>query len=274
MKQYLKLFSAFCAMALSLSACSKATQSVEIPAFKQPKAFDINRVRSKALEETAVSIGAQAGLAYRAKQINVLLSHSTKQLDRVFNFNDLLLENNVLPPVLVEGRRTLKINGEDVIRAADRVYEIQRQPRFVTAAPTWRNYLWMSFKKPQMPDVSLLPRTYWERQLWNDYIQKGWQQGIKQANEIYTSNLARLKRDYNGMILYRELLAQNMVTAPFVAKTNLGVTGGGHSMRLNDRVLRITAKSSLNADSKTWRPVLYDKQSGKRKGRVFGKTTK
>ena len=66
----------------------------------------------------------------------------------------------------------------------------------------------------------------------------------------------RLKRDYTGMVLYRTLLAQNMISSPAVSKADLGVTGDANSLRINDQIMRITADSTLNPDSKLWQPVL------------------
>ena len=58
------------------------------------------------------------------------------------------------------------------------------------------------------------------------------------------------------MILYRELLAEHMVSAPFVAKARLGVTGDASQLRINDEVMRITAQSELQTDPNKWQPVL------------------
>ena len=77
-----------------------------------------------------------------------------------------------------------------------------------------------------------------------------------QADQIFSSNLARLQRDYEGIILYRKLLAQNMLSRPYVSQADLGVTGGGDDMRINDRVLRITAISQLQPNIKQWNPVI------------------
>jgi len=84
----------------------------------------------------------------------------------------------------------------------------------------------------------------------------GWQKGIEQAYSIFRQNLARLKRDYNGMILYRKLLQEKMVSPPFVSRTELGVTGDGNDMHVNYQVLRITALPRLQTDSRHWRAVV------------------
>jgi defect-in-organelle-trafficking protein DotC len=58
------------------------------------------------------------------------------------------------------------------------------------------------------------------------------------------------------MVLYRTLRAQNIVSAPFVSRTELGVTGGGENMNVNDQVLRITALPALEPNSTRWQPAL------------------
>jgi defect-in-organelle-trafficking protein DotC len=165
----------------------------------------------------------------------------------------MLLDNDVLPPVLVEARKTLSLTGDDVIRIADRNYQILHQAKFVTSPPTWRDYLWMDYNAPETPDKSLLPKNNTEQIIWVKYIDEGWEAGLLQATIIFKENISRLKRDYEGMIRYRRLLAQNMVSAPFVATMDLGITGNGSNMTVNDRVLRITAFPTLQADGSQWK---------------------
>lgn len=261
LKNTLKLVIPIIVLAL-LSACAsddKPPQPAVIKAFEaqaDTPASKINSIRRTAIINTATSLGAQAGLAWRSEQINKDLRSNTKRLNGVFNFRGLMLKNNVLPPILVEGRDSLNLASNTTLRLADRVYKIISPPRFVTAPPTWREYLWMQYKTPEKPNSILLPENANERTVWNQYINVGWKEGIKQADQIFAVNLGRLKRDFNGMILYRQLLAQNMVSAPFVAKSDLGVTGNSKMMRINDQVLRITATSKLNTDPSQWKPAL------------------
>lgn len=221
-------------------------------------ASTIGNIRLQAIKETALSFGAQAGLALRAQQINKVLKSNTYQLDRTFNFRELLLNHNVLPPVLVQGDQLLNLATPDSIRVADKTYKIVAQAHFVTAPPNWRQYLFMNYKKPSVPDKTLLPRTPEEQQVWIKYIRQGWKNGLAQAKTIYLANLSRLERDYKGMVLYRELLAKNMVSKPYVATTALGVTSADHNSQLyiNDKVLRITALPHLNPNSNQWRALI------------------
>jgi defect-in-organelle-trafficking protein DotC len=216
---------------------------------------EISQIRMSAIQEAAVTTGAQTALSWESARINNFLEKDERRLAKAFNFQALILNHNVLPPVLSEGRNALNLDNPETIRLADQVYKIESPPRFVTTPPTWREYLWMHYEKPEKPNGSLLPRDDAERKAWNMAVVKGWDEGVKQATQIFAANMGRLKRDYNGMVLYRVLLAQKMVTAPYVAKTELGVTGNAKEMRINDQVLRITATSELVPDSTRWKPV-------------------
>lgn len=216
--------------------------------------FTVTGLRHIALRDAALSLGARGGLAWRAKQVNHRVKKFETKLDRVFNFRALVLDDNVLPPVLIEGRKALEQADPNSLRVADRHYYIQAQAKFVTMPPTWRDYLHLQYSTPEMPDRSLLPRNDAEKEVWDRYVQQGWQAGIAQADTIFLENLGRLRRDYTGMIRYHSLLAQGVVSKPFVAKLNMGITGGGDQLAVNDQLLKITALPSLRANGYDWKP--------------------
>ena len=236
----------------------------------------VNSIRQAALQDTASSVAAQAALAQRSKQINMVLQSQSRSLERIFNFDAMLLNHNVLPPVLVEARDTLNLDDSITIRLADRDYQITYPARFVTASPTWHDYLWMNYEKPEPPNITLLPKNKIEKNLWRQYIQEGWKAGSQQAMDIFSANLSRLQRDFNGMVLYRKLYAQNIVSAPFVSEADLGITGGGDALRVNDRILRITAMSELKPNSTKWNAVLDKKKKSfdVKKDEKYSKTQK
>lgn len=222
----------------------------------QESALQMNYVRMDAVRDTAMSLGARTALAWRGEQINKMLMAQHEHLNAVFNFNGLVLSNDILPPVLLESRNAMTIDNPQNIRVADRTYQIIKQAHFISTPPTWRDYLLMDTKRPEKPDATLLPSTNEEVVAWREGIIKGWQEGLKQAEIIYQENLGRLKRDYQGMVRYRMLLAQNMVSSPQVVHRDLGVTGGGESLAVNDRILTIKALPSLKANSETWKPSI------------------
>jgi defect-in-organelle-trafficking protein DotC len=216
----------------------------------------LSGLRVKSLRDSAMSIGAQGGLAWASDQMNVKMAEDGKYLDSIFNFNAMVLSHGVMPPVLEQGDNSLNLADPNTIRVADRTYKIVQQARFATTPPNWREYLWLTYSKPQLPDKTLLPRSSEEQKIWREGIQRGWQKGIEQSYSIFQQNLARLKRDYRGMILYRKLLQQKMISPPFVARTELGITGNGSDMRVNDQVLRIVELPKLQTNSRGWNAIV------------------
>lgn len=272
---WLSLGFALSAAAFFLSSCSKpqpatiiypinvdTTDENELRELRQyrisksEEAKHVGPIRTEAIKQAGLMVGAQGALAKRGLEIDAILTRDTADLDKVYRFQALMLADNVLPPVLAQGDNPLNLNDPDTIRLADKTYKIVQQARFVTAPPTWREYLWLSYQKPDIPDKSILPKNYEELVIWRRYVSIGWDQGMAQANAIFSANLGRLTRDYEGMALYRKLLDEHMISSPFVAKTKLGVTGDGNKLSINDQIIRLTAKPQLNPDSQSWTPVL------------------
>lgn len=261
-------------LCLSLAACAQHQQNVDIdtanlqqlesvqvkPLESSASRTELSQLRSKSLRDTAMSVGAQGGLAYAAERINVRLNNDRKYLDSIYNFYALVLNHGVIPPVLEVGDNTLNLADPNTIRVADRTYKIIAQARFGTTAPNWREYLLLSYSKPELPDRTLLPRNSAENQAWREGVRIGWDMGVQQASSIFQQNLARLKRDYKGMLLYRKLLEQKMISPPFVARTELGITGDGNDMRINDQVLRIVELPKLQTNSRGWNAVVVKRE--------------
>lgn len=232
-------------------------ESVQVqPITASNSSTGLSGLRIKSLKDSALSIGAQGGLAWASEQMNVKLNEDDKYLDSIFNFNAMVLSHGVMPPVLEQGNNSLNLADPNTIRVADRTYKIVKQAYFATTPPNWREYLWLTYTKPELPDKTLLPKNSDEQKIWRDGIRSGWQKGIEQSYSIFQQNLARLKRDYQGMILYRKLLQEKMISPPFVSRTELGVTGDGSDMRVNDQVLRIVALPKLQTNSRNWQAIV------------------
>lgn len=216
-------------------------------------------IRATAVKEAAQSLGVQSGLYVESQKINAALNAHAGTLDEVFNFNLLLYHQNVLPPVIEQGNASLKIGAQsDTLNINGTTYNIIRQVRFVTAPPTWRDYLWMNYSKPQLPNKVLLPTTDAERAVWKATLAKSYEQGIEQGFTIYKINLARLVRDYNGMVLYKTLLARHMVSPFYVSGKELGVTGNKNHLVIDSRQLHIDNKPQLQIHSHIWKPIVVD----------------
>lgn len=269
MKMKLLLLPILCAAATACANHQQNLSNVDTANLSQLKSVQVNlqpstsstpegssNLRTRSLKDTALSLGAQGALAWSSVQINAWLDKQRKYLDSIFNFNALMLAHGVMPPVLETGDGNLNLADPNTIRVADRSYKIVQQAHFATTPPNWREYLWLNYSRPELPNKTLLPKNDIEQKIWSEGIQTGWEKGIEQAYSIFQQNLARLKRDYNGMLLYRKLLDEKMISAPYVARTELGVTGSGDDMRINDQVLRIVEHPKLQTNSKNWQAVV------------------
>ena len=168
-----------------------------------------------------------------------------------------MLYGQVVPPVIEESILSFNIANNNEIRLADKEIKIIKQARFVTTPPTWRDYIFISYQKPKVPSLAILPHNKDETSVWQSAVTTGWQQGVEQAHQNFETALRYLNRDYIGMSTYYTLLAQNMVSPPITATTNLGVTGDAMSMRIGDQVMRITAPALLKTKfSSKWNPAL------------------
>lgn len=219
---------------------------------QKAQAQDIPFVRAQAIQTAAAAYGAQAGMSARAHQLNEELRSNAGTYDRVFNFSAVMLEPGFLPPVISEGRDAYNQPSATQVRAADRIFKIEYPARLVNVPPRWQDYLFVTETVPVSPDRTVLPKTAAEKALWDEWAAKGWSQGQAMAEETCRSNIGRLRRDFSGMLLYKTLYAQGLVTKPILAKTNLGVTGGEDEMALGDRIYEVTRKASLNPDRSRW----------------------
>jgi defect-in-organelle-trafficking protein DotC len=218
-------------------------------------------LRKDSLRDYALSLGAQIGCVDKTRAFNHMLYELSEELDRIFNFNALLLDNNVLPPVLMQGEKAVNLVDQKTMRIADRTYRIYSPAVFVTVSPNWRTYLIKEegyFKARQVvnPIAELLPHSPEEQLIWEEAIKEGEIYGAHEATTNFLSGLNALYRDFSGMILYHQLLRKGMVTKPYVAHINLGVTGDANTMHIHDQVLSISVTPTLQHDTKKWRSII------------------
>ncbi len=217
-------------------------------------------IRLDALKEAAISFGARGGLAKRTFEIRQEIDSRTRYLDRVFNFAQLLVAAPsgflIEPPIITESMNAMLIDIDGQTAAvSDKIYNIIRNARIVSAPRTWRQYLEREWGEVMPPPDILTPQNNEERQIWATHVRMGWEQGYQQADDIFREDLARLDSDFQGMVRYRMLLAQGMVSPPYALQVDRGVTGGGDEMRVGDRAVQITGIPELMTGADTWKPA-------------------
>lgn len=219
--------------------------------------FDI---RAEAIKEAAISYGARAGLAWRTREIRKELETRARYLDKVYNFKTLLIPAPsgllIEPPIITESINAMLIEGDGQQAAvSDKIYNIVNNAKITSTARTWRTYLEREWGKVDPPPDILRPEDEKERALWVELTAKGWEEGIRQANEIFQDDLNVLMMDFQGMVRYRVLLAQGMISPPYALQVDRGVTGGGNEMRIGDRAVQITGVPELITGSDQWQPA-------------------
>jgi defect-in-organelle-trafficking protein DotC len=215
-----------------------------------------NKIRIQAVHDAALSYGARYGLQWESERVNAFTQSQTRILDQVYNFNELIMEHNLVPPVVRIADASLHLSNPDSIRLSDRTIEIIHPAHFVTTPPSWRHYLLQNYGDLELPNQSLLPKNEQERAIWDDAIVEGFEQGIKQSKYIYEESTGKITEEYVGMVLFHHLLAQNMISKPKVGQASLGITGNNKKIRINDQLLRITSHSDLNARINEWIPAV------------------
>ncbi len=242
-------------MPVDTTALDKLIQSVNTPTAQV--AYQNETIRQKAIKQAAMSYGSQAGLFWVSQVIDHALKGMSGYLDRVFVFNRLMLPDHVLPPVLQQASNTVNVHdSQQKIRFVGQQYTIIQRARFASTAPNWRDYLWMSYQMPELPDASLLPKNDDEKTLWEKQLVKAWYLGVNQGKAIFNIQANKLVRDFNGMLLYRRLLLSNMVSLPYVKHVDSGITGGPNQMNIDDLTWQITKQPQLLDNAKLWQPVI------------------
>lgn len=211
----------------------------------------------EALKEAALGIGVKAGLRKQLAHIQQTVERHQRDLDTVYDFGNLMIRDRVVPAVITEARDLYNQDGAYALRLSGAYYRIEQQPRFSSVPPHWRDYL--SFgtadatsDEPLMGHMR--PRTDAERDIWREFIAKGWHQGVDQANVMLQYGLDRLNRDMLGMIRFHTFVLQNRITMPAIASQSWDYSRqqAGESVTVDETLLRITTLPEFNA-MEQWR---------------------
>lgn len=235
-------------------------QDVEnLTADSAPAASTISPMREQVLRETALPLGSHKGLADRSKIIIKELDARATRLDTMYRFGALVTKKGVLPPVIVEADDAIE-GTTDQLRRADAMYRIVVPARLVTVPPSWRDYLYIGLRVKAQADAipfsAVLPKTPAEETYWKQQVELGYKQGEELADQILNTNLARLNRDYMGVLRYSELLNRGMVSEPEVAIAQQVVTGDPQRMNIGDTLIRVTNHGGLVTDPSKWRVIV------------------
>lgn len=211
----------------------------------------VAQMRPAAIREAAQLATFQKAIAWRYGQLVAETGKYGNIMDTAFNFSPLLLtqgEALIMPPLIAKSGASMRIEDNDTATSAKATYELLEPARYISAAPTWREFLMVdNFPKPEEPNPALLPQNSAERAIWREAVRHAWHEGIEQADQLFADNVARMTREYRGVMLYHLLTAQHLLSKLETASANLGRYSSGNGMKLNigQRVFRITRASAF-----------------------------
>lgn len=235
--------------------------------FKDDPSFNLSKLRHSAMQEAALSIGAQNGYVSEFSNLEDAIRSVSRELDKLFDFNTVMRlastddgELYLLPPVITEANDVITASENyRELRVSGKIYNIVERERLVGLAPNWRAYLFSGESVSlQQPISSLFPKDDDERNLWRDWINQGWAAGANQAQREMQSRIRRLGQDYIGMVRYMTLVEEGKISQTVLAKVEQNVIGDNDHMRINDKLYRITIPASLNTKDEEWNALSLD----------------
>jgi defect-in-organelle-trafficking protein DotC len=228
---------------------------------KQESNIDTSNVakqaRAMAVRDTAINIGVKAGLAWQLKNIASAIDKVNRDLDATYDFSGLMIQGRVVPPVITESRDLYNQDGELTIRLSNALYKIERNARFASLAPNWREYL--TFPKPSFDRDNLLtafmPKNDAEKWVWKIAMRDGWNQGVDQGTIMLNQGFDRLNRDYAGMARFHRFVRERKITMPVLASQNMPINLSGQVMAVDEQLLRIVTLPEFNGKIDSWQAI-------------------
>jgi defect-in-organelle-trafficking protein DotC len=221
-------------------------------------ANEAQKARAQALVDTALSLGIKAGLAWQLKNIDRVVVSSARELDSIYDFSALMFRDRVVPPVITEARNLYNQDGDYAVRLSGALYKIERQARFSSVPPNWREYL--SFPAAPLDRTALAsmfgPASDQELVVWKRAVSDGWRQGVEQANLMLGQAFDRLNRDFSGMSRFHRFVLEGKVSVPAIAAEDVAITQTGASMSVDETLLRITTLPAFNGKLLSWQGVV------------------
>lgn len=202
-------------------------------------------LKLKAMTEYAKSVAIRAGIKARIATINEVIESNSRNLDAIYDFDSLMIEGKVSPPVISEATNLYNQKNDTQINRASRMFKIEKQARFSSTATNWREYLAFpveasAFERYAYIAGEMKPKDDIELKAWQDATVEGWNLGLRQADIILEQSLARLNRDYIGQVRFHQFVMQGKLTMPVINHYNLYDRNNGSTMVVDEDMLKIS----------------------------------
>ena len=212
-------------------------------------------IRNQAIREAAVTVGIQGGIKWRYKMIDNAIEQKATELDRIYDFKPLLIQEKIFPPIITEADNAFGLKEDGSAASSMMTFEIISDAKIVAQQPSWRDYLIHNFEASNNINPLLKPKTDDETKAWHLGVSEGWSEGVRIADSMSVDNINKLTRDYRGAIRFHILAQQGVISMPTLSIGDLGVRVNGKKLDINQRVFRITSPTTYNANNKDWKAL-------------------
>lgn len=211
-------------------------------------------LRAQAQREAGYTLALQTAVRWRYDHIDKQLLAVDSQLDRIFNFQPLMLDQGlVLPAVIREAGAAWRFDASGAHAASTlTTFLIDAPARLVSKPPTWRQYLIAHYDVSDVNAV-LYPRDDQEQAVWQAAVRTGWNNGITQANRLFETALARLTSDYTGMLRFHLLATEDLVSVPVVKAQTPSIIVNGHQLDVGERQFALAIPATWRSPDQ-WQP--------------------
>lgn len=211
---------------------------------KEKESLIAGDIKMKAMYDYAKAIAIRAAMTSRIDNIESIIEKHSRELDAIYNFEPLMIQQRVVPPVITEARDLYNQSSNLQIRLSQALYNIERQAYFSSTAPNWREYLRFNnegsaYGKFGYFAGDMQPKTKMEGEIWAEATEKGWELGARQANVILEQAMQKLNRDYTGMIRFHTMVLEGKLTMPSVSSYNLYDSNTGNRLIVGEELLEI-----------------------------------
>lgn len=230
---------------ISLSpSAQKALQSLCSASLEEKKGEERESMRNQALSNTARALGFQEGFRFQYEELLSYVHAHKADLNKIFDFRRLLIDDCVLPPVILATGPVTSIESPTLATSIEAQYRIIEPARIVSQPPTWESYLWAETEVLR-PNKAVRPRNSGEEKRWKTALEAGFREGMSHAFEVFDLSFAQLVADYRGILRFKLLASQGLVSIPVLARGELGIQVGDTVLTLDQKIFRITSPSSF-----------------------------
>lgn len=219
-------------------------------------------LEKQAVREAGRRLGATAGYNHQAELLYKEIEAYDPYLDKIFNFQQLLLPDGVTPPVLAKTERVMSYEDGQSKTIRARVFKTVKHAEFANPrAPSWRDYLNLNQTGVEYPLPQLQEAIDKHYGVWTQAVQDGWERGHHQARQAFEIAINELSRDYEGMQLFRMLWMAGMVEPPKIVDATSNVDGGGQGrdeMSVGVRRIVISENAYFVNDASEWNALIAE----------------